>query len=99
MLKMGRVQDIRQRVLVEGRSIRWTAREMGISRNTIRRYLKESEPRRGKTGGRPRPVLLFAPGRLDWLPFAWGTKTTAQQRLTGSRLHHRLLDDELPHLV
>jgi len=95
MLKMGRVQDIRQRVLVEGRSIRWTASAMGISRNTVRRYLKESEPKRVETGGRPRPVLQSVQARMDELLCEWGARTTAKQRITGSRLHQELLHEGL----
>jgi transposase len=95
MLKMGRVQDIRQRVLVEGRSIRWTARTMGISRNTVRRYLKESEPKRVEPAARPRPVLQSAQARMDELLCEWGTRTTAKQRITGSRLHQELLHEGL----
>ena len=44
MLRMDQVHVIRHKVLVEGRSIRKTAKELGVSRNTVRRYLKISEP-------------------------------------------------------
>ena len=44
MLRMDQVHVIRHKVLVEGRSIRRTARDLGVSRNTVRRYLKLSEP-------------------------------------------------------
>ena len=44
-------------VLVEGRSVRSVAREMGISRNTVDRYLGElAAPRRVEEARRPRPV-------------------------------------------
>ena len=44
MLRMDQVHVIRHKVLVEGRSIRKTAKDLGVSRNTVRRYLKLSEP-------------------------------------------------------
>ena len=44
MLRMDQVHVIRHKVLVEGQSIRKTAKDLGVSRNTVRRYLKLSEP-------------------------------------------------------
>ena len=44
MLRMDQVHVIRHKVLVEGLSIRKTAKDLGVSRNTVRRYLKVSEP-------------------------------------------------------
>jgi len=46
MLRIDQVHVIRHKVLVEGQSIRSVAREMAISRNTISKYLKVSEPKR-----------------------------------------------------
>ena len=43
---MDQVHVIRYQVLVEGRSQRWVARRHGVSRNTVRKYLDQSEPRR-----------------------------------------------------
>ncbi len=37
---------IRHQVLVEGRSQRAVAREHGVSRNTVRKYMDQSAPRR-----------------------------------------------------
>ena len=55
MLKMDQVHVLRHQVLNEGRSIRRVARELGISRNTVAKYLEQSEPvrRRGRPRGRP----------------------------------------------
>jgi Helix-turn-helix domain of resolvase len=44
MLRVDQVHVVRHKVLVEGQGIRTVAREMGISRNTVRRYLAVSEP-------------------------------------------------------
>ncbi len=44
MLRVEEVHVLRHKVLVEGQSRRRVAREMGISRNTVRRYLTLSTP-------------------------------------------------------
>ncbi len=41
---MQQVHVIRHKVTEEEKSIREVAREMGVSRNTVRKYLRESEP-------------------------------------------------------
>jgi len=59
MLRMDQVYVIRHKVLVEGLSIRAVARQMRVSRNTVRKYLGKSEPEyrvpsvsvRGKAAG------------------------------------------------
>ena len=66
---MDQVHVIRHQVLVEGRSQRSVAREHGVSRNTVRKYMDQSAPRRveGKAGT---PVELGVPVALieDQLP-------------------------------
>lgn len=93
MLRMGQVHVIRHKVLIEGRSRRAVAREMGVSRNTVRKYLRVSEPRRVEKGPRSRPVLEEVAPRLAELVEAWSSRTTAKQRITGSRLHRQLVDE------
>lgn len=44
MLRMDQVYVVRHKALVEGQSIRSIAREMGVGRNTVRKYLQVSEP-------------------------------------------------------
>lgn len=44
MLRMDQVHVIRHKVLIEGQSIRRVAREIGLSRLTVRKYLDSSEP-------------------------------------------------------
>ena len=53
---MDQVHVIRHKVLVEGRSQRQVAKEFGISRVTVRKYVEESVPVRKETGPRGRPV-------------------------------------------
>jgi hypothetical protein len=40
MLRMDQVHVIRRKVLVEKQSIRRVARELGVSRNTLDKYLR-----------------------------------------------------------
>ena len=44
MLLMETVMKIRRQILVDGNSVRSVSRETGLSRNTIRKYLKEDSP-------------------------------------------------------
>ncbi len=90
---MDQVRVIRHKVLVEGRSIRSVSREMGFSRNTVRKYLRVSEPKRVENGPRARPVLDEVGPRLEDLLGAWSRRTTRKQRLTGSRLHRQLREE------
>ena len=53
MLRMDQVHVIQHKVLVEGQSVRRVARELGLSRCTINKYLRQSEPvrrRRARSG-------------------------------------------------
>jgi len=47
---MDQVHVVRHKALVEGLAIRQVSREMGISRNTVRKYLEVSEPIRREKG-------------------------------------------------
>jgi len=44
MLKMDQVHVLRHKVLSEGQSIRRVVRELGLSRNTVAKYLDQPEP-------------------------------------------------------
>ena len=75
MLRMDQVHVIRHKVLQEGRSIRSVAREMGFSRNTIRKYLRVSEPVRRESGPRAQPVMAKVAPRIDQLLEEWKGRT------------------------
>jgi hypothetical protein len=56
MLQMDQVHVIRYKVLREGASIRRVAHELGLSRNTISKYLGQPAPVRRTYRRRARPV-------------------------------------------
>ena len=89
MLKMDQVHVLRHQVLNEGRSIRRVARELGVSRNTVAKYLEQTPVRRH---GRPRgrPVWEAVQPRLEELIAEWEPRTTGKQRITAMLLHRQL---------
>jgi transposase len=89
---MAQVHVIRHKVLVEGQSIRKVAREMGISRNTVSKYLEQSEPTLRKKP-RQQPVLERVGPRIDALLVEWKRRTTPKQRITGTRIHRQLREE------
>ena len=93
MMRMDQVHVIRHKVLIEGQSIRRVAREMGLSRLTVRKYLESSEPVRRRYRSRGRPVWEQVRARLEELVAEWEPRTTAKQRLTGVRLHRALREE------
>ena len=90
---MDRVHVIRHKFFNEGHSIRRIARELSVSRNTVRKYLQESEPRRRELAARERPVLDGVSKRIDAILEEWRPRTTAKQRITGTRVHQQLIEE------
>ncbi len=88
---MDQVHVVRHKVLVEGQKIRSVAREMGIARNTVRRYLLRSAPVRVETAPRARPVLEKVATRMETLLAESPRWTGGKQRLTATRLHAMLV--------
>ncbi len=68
---MDQVHVIRHKVLIEAQSQRRVAREMGLSRNTVKKYLGVSEPKRLEANPRSRPVLEVVKPRMDQLLEEW----------------------------
>ena len=92
MLKVDQVHVIRHKVLVEGRSQRQVAKELGISRLTVKKYLTEAvadsagDAAAGPAGvgrGRRRGSRRCWPRRAAW--------TGGKQQLTATRLHELLV--------
>ena len=82
----------------EGLSIRQIARDLGVSRNTVRKYVDaDGEPRRREAGKRTQPVLDEIRERIDEILQEWGRRTTPKQRITGTLVHKQLVGEG--HLV
>jgi transposase len=90
MLSMQTVHIVRHKVLVEGGSVRQVARDLGLSRTTVYKYLEGPTPGRVETTPRRHPVLDVASSRIDTLVAEWQSRTTAKQRLTAARIHRQL---------
>jgi len=93
MLKVDQIHVLRHKVLVEGRSQRQVAKELGISRLTVKKYLTEAVPIRRETKPRARPVWEKVGPRLEALLTASGAWTGGKQQLTATRLHELLVAD------
>lgn len=90
---MDQVHVIRHKVLVEGESIRSVAKQLGVSRNTVVKYLRVSEPVRVARRPKPRPVLEKVAPRIEELVEEWAGRLTPKQRVTGSRVHRQLVEE------
>jgi len=88
---MDQIHVIRHKVLVEGRSARRVAREMGLSRNTVKRYLGMPAPVRSEREARARPVAERVMPRLEEILGDTPRWTGGKQHLTAARLHQMLL--------
>jgi hypothetical protein len=92
MLKMDQVIVVRHKVLVEKRSVRSVAKEHGLSRNTVKRYVEGATIGERKTPARARPLRDALAPRIDALLADSATWTQGKQQLTASRLWQMLRD-------
>ncbi|MPZ17570.1 MAG: hypothetical protein GEV06_06635, partial [Luteitalea sp.] len=90
---MDQVHVIRHKVLVDGRSRRQVAKEFGISRVTVRKYVEGAEPVRREAQPRARPVWEQVGPRIDALLAASKNWTGGKQQLTATRLHELLIGE------
>jgi transposase len=93
MLTMEQVHVVRHKVLVEGLSVRKVARQLGLSRNTVKRYLELASPVRVEHGARGRPVYEKVGPRIAALLAESPKWTGGKQRLTATRLHAMLVGE------
>jgi transposase len=91
MLKVDQVHVLRHKVLVEGRSQRQVAKELGISRLTVKKYLTEAVPIRREMQPRARPVWAKVGARVEALLTESAAWTGGKQQLTATRLHELLV--------
>ena len=79
---------LRRKLLVEGQSQRSVAPEMGLARDTVRRYLATPTPNRQQRQ-RSSPVLDRVRPELEQLLAEWSPRTTAKQNISGRQLHQQ----------
>src|SRR2546422_2183472 len=91
MLRMDQVYVVRHKVLVEGLSVRQVARELHLSRNTVRRYVEGAEPGWRKPAARSRPTLEAVRPRLEELLAEAPRGAGGKQRPTATPLHRLLV--------
>lgn len=91
------VHVIRHKVLVEGVPKREVARQLGVGRNTVDRYVAGAEPGKRERAARSRPVSEGAAARVAAILEDSRRWTQGKQRLTARRIWRMLVDDE--HLV
>lgn len=90
---MEQIHVIRHKHYVEGMSARKIARQMGLNRRTVQKYLHESQPHRIENGSRLQPVLREAGPRIDTLIEEWTPRLSGKHRLTATRLHRQLREE------
>ena len=84
---------IRCWILRDGRSIRSVSRETGLSRNTIKKYLKDATPPRYHRSGPPvRHKLQGFEGRLSTL-FEQDQTRPRRERRTAVKLYEQLVEE------
>jgi len=89
---MDQLHVVRHKVLVEGRSQRAVARELGLARVTVCKYLEQAAPaRRLERAPRPRPVWDAVATRVQALLSESAQWTGGKQQLTATRLHELLI--------
>ncbi len=90
MLRMDQIHVIRHKLHVEKKSLRQVAHELGMSRNTVRKYADLPQPEPLPRAPRARPVHELVQPRIAELHREWSSRTTSKQRITGTRLHRQL---------
>src|SRR4051812_39390266 len=88
---MDQIHVVRHKVLVEGVSIREVAKQKGMARNTVRRYLTDTPPVERQAPERKCPVTDAVRPRLHELLAEAPRWTGGKQPLTSTRLHELLV--------
>ena len=69
------------------------ARQLGISRNTVSKYLSQSEPASRQKNAGTKPAQQKVKARFDEQVEEWRGRTTPKQRITGMRIHQQLIEE------
>jgi predicted transcriptional regulator len=89
-----RIQDIRSRYFREGQSIRQIARELGMSRRTVRRYIQSDGPwRYTLRKPRSRPVADAVEPLVREIIESDQQVRNRKQRHTARRIYVRLVEE------
>lgn len=92
---MDQAHVIRHKHYVEGMSARRIARQLGLNRRTVKKYLFQSEPHRAEASGRSQPVLSVVGPRIEALLDEWEPRLEGKHRLTAPRLYRQLREEGL----
>lgn len=92
---MEKVHVLRHKVRVEGVSVRKAAADLGISRNTARRYLEGAEAGSRRPATRASPVRDVVGARVEAILADSAKWTQGKQRLTAPRLQELLRAENL----
>ena len=87
MIEVDLIHVIRHKYYKEGIAIRQIARQLRISKNTVRRYLRQvEEPQRPRQVSRRSPKKELARVEIRKILDDWSSRTTRKQRPTGPAL-------------
>lgn len=87
---MDLIHVIRHKYYQEGLSQRQISRDIGCSRNTVKKYLGQAEPAYKRKKRRAAPIWEIAKSKILQILEEWEGKTTEKQRVTGSLLYDEL---------
>jgi transposase len=90
---MDQIHVVRHKHFVEGHSARRIARETGLHRLTVRKYLQEVEAERIEMVSRSQPVISAVGPRIEALLEEWSPRLKGKHRLTAPRLHRQLVEE------
>ncbi len=96
MVKVNLVHVIRHKHFVEGMAVRRIARQLELSKNTVKRYLRQPEtpelssppPRQKVERARPKKDAVRI--AIRQLLSEWDGRLSQKQRVTGAKLHKEL---------
>lgn len=93
MILMESAMKLRHRVVAQGESIRAVSKETGLSRNTVRKYVRNSDaPSYKQSDPRPRPKLQAFEARLREM-FEADQHRPSRERRTAQKLYEQVSEE------